>query len=396
MEPEALAGLCARISAIEPKLVAALSLGDFAAGIGYEPEGTVAKVSVTGVLLRSTQDAQMYRAYGEEATGYGEICSAIDAANADPSVKSILLAIDSPGGQVSGVHDAADKIASSAKPVRAHVQTLGASAAYWLASQADRVTASRGAQVGSIGAYMAVVDLSGAAEKEGVKVHVISSGPFKGAGVPGAPINADQLAEMQGRINAIRDEFVADIAKGRGESPTRINESADGRVYSSVESVSRGLIDSLASDPVEQMNKAETMKDIAALLKDHAAHAALISEKMLAGIGADEIRAEIEKVNQANALEALKAELAKATADVEAAKAAKVAADAKIAELEKSLAGEKVAAEKLKALGDGAKAADKVLADPPKQEKSADEIEAMRPLDRAKYFASLAGQAQTK
>ncbi len=393
MEPAALAALCERISAIKPELVAKLALNEFVAGPGYAASGGIATVGVLGMLLRSSQDAQLYRAYGEEATGYGEIADAIDAANADPAIHSILLMIDSPGGQVAGVHDAADKIAKSAKPIRAHVQTLGASAAYWLASQAGTISASRGAQVGSIGAYMAIVDLSQAAANEGVKVHVISSGPYKGAGVPGAPISAEQLIEMQGRINAIRDEFVQDIATGRGESPTRINDSADGRVYNPTESKARGLIDLIAANPLADMKKAESMKDIAALLADHAAHAAFIGAKLAEGLATDAIRAEIEKLDRVNAVAAAKVEADKAKAEAVAAKAEKALADAKVVELEAALAAEKAASAALKALGDGAKASDKVLADPPKQEKSAEEVEAMRPLDQAKYYASLSRPA---
>jgi ClpP class serine protease len=95
----------------------------------------------------------------------------------------------------------AESVATT-KPLAAHIETMGASAAYWMASQAPRVTASRGAQVGSIDAYTVRIDASWAAEINGVQVHVISSGPYMGAGVPGVPITEAQLKDAQQGIGA--------------------------------------------------------------------------------------------------------------------------------------------------------------------------------------------------
>jgi signal peptide peptidase SppA len=374
MEPGHLEALAARLAKISPEMVARLDFEAGDSGPGYDVVDGIAQIPVAGVLLRSTQDAQLYRAFGEEATSYGEIQSAVSAANADPAVRSILFVVDSPGGQVSGVHAAADSIAKSAKPTSAHISTLGASAAYWLASQTGSVSASRGAQIGSIGAYMAVLDMSQMAAAQGIKVHVIASGPHKGAGVPGASISADQLAEMQRRIDATASEFVSDVARGRGTTPTLINESADGRVYSAVESASRGLIDSITSDPAETLKKDHAMKDVAALLKDHPEAAALIAEKLAAGVGADAIRAEVEKAKAEKAVndKIVAAEKARdeAVAQAKAAADKAEAAEKKAAEVAAKLAEVEKANAALKALGDGAKAADDVKADAAKADKT--------------------------
>ncbi len=395
MTPDALQAFLAKSARIEAGEVARLNDESLAGPASYSVADRIATVPVCGVLLKSDADAQMFRAYGEEATSYGEITTALNAAEADPGVSAILLAIDSPGGQVSGIHAVSDAVFAARKPTAAHIETLGASAAYWIASQADTISASRGANIGSIGAYVPVVDMSKMAENAGIKVHVISSGPMKGAGVPGAEVKPEHLAEVQARIDHIHGEFVADVARGRGDSPTHINESADGRVYSSGEAATRGLVDSISSSPNDSLKKVYTMKDFAALLKDHADHAALIGENMAAGVPADVVRAEIEKA-KATAAAVLKAQAdAKALADAlegeKVAKAELAAAVAKVAELEKALASEKESAAKLKALGDGAKDAAKIVADPPapKVEKTAEEIAAMSPREQAKYYASL-------
>jgi signal peptide peptidase SppA len=398
MDPAALEAFLVKSAGIESGEAVRLADTSLASGGSYSVADRIATIPVCGVLLKSDADAQMFRAYGEEATGYGEIISAIEAAEADSAVSGILLAIDSPGGQVSGIHAVSDRVFSATKPTAAHIETLGASAAYWIASQADTVSASRGANVGSIGAYVPVVDMSKMAENAGIKVHVVSSGSQKGAGVPGAEVKPEHLAEIQDRINKIHAEFVADVVRGRGETPTPINESADGRVYSNDESVTRGLIDSVTSNPSVSLTKVYQMKDFAALIKDHPDQAALIGEKMVAGATALDVRAEIEKA-KADALVANKVADAEAARDLalkneSEAKVQLAAAVAKVAELEKALADEKAKSDALRALGDGAKEAAKILADPPaaKVEKTAEEIAAMPPREQAKYYASLPRQ----
>ena len=398
MEPGALEAFAAKIERIESGAVKALSDATLAKSAGYSVSEGTAVIPVVGVLLKSDSDAEMYRCYGEDATGYGEIADAIDAAEADPSVARIQLAIDSPGGQVAGIHAISDRIHQTVKPVTAHVDTLCASAAYWIASQADEITAPRGAQVGSIGAYVAVVDISQRAAQAGIKVHVISSGPYKGAGVPGAEIKPEHLADMQGRINKIHGEFVQDINRGRsvrGADPTRINESANGRVYSSLEAVQIGLIDRISSDPEKERKMAEAaaVKDFAALVKAHPEHAALIAEKAEAGEAVAAVRVAIEKAKAdkaaADKVAALEKEAADAKAKADAVAADLAAAQAKTAELEKALADEKAAREALAKLGAGAKPAEGVKADPPKAQdnvKKASEIEAMGGIERARFF----------
>jgi ClpP class serine protease len=71
----------------------------------------------------------------------------------DPAVSSIVLNIDSPGGQAGGINELAGMIreAGEQKPVQAYIGDLGASAAYWLASSATKITVDATAQIGSIG-----------------------------------------------------------------------------------------------------------------------------------------------------------------------------------------------------------------------------------------------------
>lgn len=175
---------------------------------------------------------------------------AVKAAAADRKVDAIVLHIDSPGGMVAGTQELADAVAEAraVKPVHAYVSDMGASAAYWVASQAQTITANRTAEVGSIGVLAVVDDFSGAFEKMGVKVHVVSTGPYKGAGVLGAPVEDKHLAYVQERVDETMGYFRAAIAAGRPAlSGKALDRVADGRVWGAAEAVDLGLIDGVGS-----------------------------------------------------------------------------------------------------------------------------------------------------
>lgn len=180
----------------------------------------------------------------------------IRAALNDDKIKSILLSIDSPGGTAAGTKELADEIAraSLAKPVFAHITDLGASAAYWIASAAPTISANEAANVGSIGTYGIVQDLSALAAKEGVKVHVVRAGHYKGMGAPGTEITAEQLAEIQRMVDAHNDLFLQGVATGRNINIEQVRQLADGRVHPAAQAKSLGLIDKVQTyeDALEQ------------------------------------------------------------------------------------------------------------------------------------------------
>jgi signal peptide peptidase SppA len=174
------------------------------------------------------------------------------AATADPSVSGILLAIDSPGGTVAGTADlAADvKAARRKKPVFAHIDDMAASAAYWIASQADQVWANQPtADVGNIGTVGTVIDESRALEAKGVKVHVIATGPLKRVGM-GTPISDEQLAYLQAIVDENQSHFDAAVRAGRGLMAEHMKEVRSGAIYTATRAKELKLIDGIR--PMEQ------------------------------------------------------------------------------------------------------------------------------------------------
>lgn len=219
------------------------AINQAARGSYRQTAGDVAVISLTGKLMK--QQASM-----GGGTSTVQARRDIRAAASDPAIGAILLRIDSPGGTAAGTKELADEItaAKAKKPVWAYVEDMAASAAYWAASQASRIIANETALIGSIGTYGVVQDTSGMAAMEGVKVHVIRAGSFKGAGTPGTEVTAEHLTEMQRTVDGLNEYFLAGVTGGRSMlTAARVRELADGRAYLAAEAKTLGLIDAIGS-----------------------------------------------------------------------------------------------------------------------------------------------------
>lgn len=167
----------------------------------------------------------------------------------DESVLAILLHIESPGGMVAGIGDVIKEIrhARTKKPVLANISDIGASAAYWLASQTDRISADEFAVVGGIGVFSLLYDTSEQFKRAGVKVHLITSGALKGQGAPGVKLKKEFLDDVQRKIDTLFEYFVEDVATGRGMSTEAVRQLADGRTFLAAVAAENGLIDIVES-----------------------------------------------------------------------------------------------------------------------------------------------------
>ncbi len=172
----------------------------------------------------------------------------LHAALDDPSVQRIVLAINSPGGQVDGVNALANMIraANETKPITAYVDGIAASGAYWLASAAGRIVADETAQLGSIGVLATVLDDREAEAKHGVKRYeVISSqSPLKRTD----PGTSEGRAQLQQMVDALAAVFIGKVAKFRGISDEKvISDFGQGAVMPAAAAVSVGMADALGS-----------------------------------------------------------------------------------------------------------------------------------------------------
>ena len=185
------------------------------------------------------------------------------AARKDSDVRGVMIKIDSPGGTVAGTKELADEVSALAesKPTHAFIEDLGASAAFWVASQASHISANQTGLVGSIGTFGVVVDSSAMAAANGIKVHVIRAGEFKGVGTPGTEVTAEQLDHHQEIINELNELFLTAVSTGRGMPIDQIRLIADGRAHVAKTAQAMGLV-----DQVETFEQAMSALDAVATL----------------------------------------------------------------------------------------------------------------------------------
>jgi signal peptide peptidase SppA len=208
----------------------------------YQNAGGIARISLAGQMTKG----------GSSFGGASSVRmrQAVRAAVADDSVHSILLHIDSPGGTVAGTGDlAADvRAADKIKPVYTYFEDLGASAAYWVGSQGRKVYANPTAEIGSIGTMTYLEDTSGAYEKAGIKVHLVSTGKYKGAWVDGLEVSDDYIKTVQTEIDDLNEHFLAGVLAGRkGMTREQLMGIADGRVFIADKAKQIGLIDEVST-----------------------------------------------------------------------------------------------------------------------------------------------------
>lgn len=162
----------------------------------------------------------------------------------DPDVSAIVFDVDSPGGNYYGTPELATKIYESRgqKPIVAQVNSLAASAAYWIASAADEIVMSPSADAGSIGVMAVHYDMSAANDEAGVKPTYIFSGQYKVEANPDEPLSDEAMAEIQRRVNEAGDVFTRQVARNRGVKPSVVrSQFGQGRIFGAADAIDRSM-----------------------------------------------------------------------------------------------------------------------------------------------------------
>lgn len=213
----------------------------------YGFEKGVAIIPVRGILAAECP-------WWMDGTSYSWIREGFDAAVSDPDVKAIVLDVNSPGGTVEGCFDLVDHIYASrgTKPIWAIQSENAYSAAYALASAADRIILPRTGGAGSIGVVACHVDVSDMLEKFGVKVTYIQYGARKTDGASEKPLSDEALACFQSEVDVMGELFVATVARNRGLAAQKIKDT-EAATFMGPAAVSLGLCDEvLAPDAAFQ------------------------------------------------------------------------------------------------------------------------------------------------
>ncbi len=204
----------------------------------------IAVVRIVGILLYDFHFPPL-------ATSARWLAATIRELAADKDVTGILLDIDSPGGVVTGVPEAADAIFAArkaGKTIIAVANPLAASAAYWLASQATKILSVPSGETGSIGVFALHVDISRALEKEGVKPTFIFAGENKTEGNALEPLSSSAREFIQGQVDLVFRQFNNEVAQGRGTTEAKVlRDFGQGRTFFSAEALRVGMIDGIGT-----------------------------------------------------------------------------------------------------------------------------------------------------
>jgi signal peptide peptidase SppA len=159
----------------------------------------------------------------------------------DPAVTGIVFDIDSGGGFVTGVPELAQYIRNNndKKPTVAFTDSMMASAAHYIGAGTSAIFSTQTADVGSIGVYSYICDVSRLYEKEGVKVELFSDGKYKGMGIQGLSLTSEQKAYLQSEVEEMGKEFKSFMRVGRKLD----DETLQGQTFNGPKGVQVGLID---------------------------------------------------------------------------------------------------------------------------------------------------------
>ena len=207
------------------------------------PEG-IAVIPVFGTLVKRAGPIDA----ASGLTSYGDLETEILDAATDPAVRAVLLDLDSPGGEASGVFDLADLVfeARNLKPMWAVANEEAFSGAYAIASAAERIFVPRTGGVGSIGVIALHVDRSARDAMEGNHYTTVFAGARKNDLNPHEILGDEARASLQAEVDRVHGLFVETVARNRALSPDAVRATEAG-VFFGEQAVQAGLADDVGT-----------------------------------------------------------------------------------------------------------------------------------------------------
>src|SRR5262245_50283545 len=197
-------------------------------------EDRIALVRVEGVILDSQSTVTELKRFGE-----------------NPTIKAIVLRIDSPGGGVvpsQEIYDAVQRVRNkNSKAVIASMGNVAASGGYYIAATTDRIIADPGTLTGSIGVIMETANVEGLLKKIGVEGIVVKSGKFKDVGSPLRKMSDEERVLLQSVMDDVHKQFIDAVAEGRAMDVSAVQALADGRIFTGRQAKDAKLVDDLGN-----------------------------------------------------------------------------------------------------------------------------------------------------
>ena len=209
----------------------------------------VALIPVSGPLMHRSlaeNGGLMSRIFGLRT--YTNLWQSIEEALNDDGIQHVVLDVNSPGGAVSGLFEITDAIynARGRKPMTALVDEQATSAAYTIASAADRVLIPRSGTAGSLGVLAMHVDESALNERIGLDFSYITSGARKADGNPDEPLSEKARADLQAEVNRLAGILFETVARNRGVDVEKLR-GQEAAVFHGQQAIDAGLADRVQS-----------------------------------------------------------------------------------------------------------------------------------------------------
>lgn len=236
-----------------------ISLGDYAQTLkdGETSPNQIAVVYAEGDIVSGKG--------GSDSIGGDTLAELMRDLRNDNDVKAIVLRVNSPGGSATASERIAREVflTNREKPVIASMGNLAASGGYQISSYATRIFASPNTITGSIGVFGVLPNFQKIANNNGVTWDSVTTGRFADSDTISRPKTAEELAIGQRVVNQIYDEFVTIVSTSRAIAKPKVNEIAQGRVWSGLEAKKLGLVDELGGidDAIQAAAKAAKLGD---------------------------------------------------------------------------------------------------------------------------------------
>ena len=177
-----------------------------------------------------------------------DIVRELKAHRENPSIRAVVMRINSPGGVVAPtqeLHDAVLRLRQARKPVVASLGAVAASGGYYVAVACDQIYANPGTLTGSIGVIMQLANFEQLMKKVGVDYVVVKAGQFKDIGNVGRAMTPDERRVMQALLDDVHGQFIDAVATGRKLPREDVVRFADGRVFSGTQAKELRMVDAL-------------------------------------------------------------------------------------------------------------------------------------------------------
>jgi len=202
----------------------------------------ISVIKLEGIISDSSGNSIL-----RDATSSNQVLELIVKATNDPTVKGIVIRVNSPGGTVAASQEIYQAIlkARKRKPVVITMGDIAASGGYYIASAADTIFANPGTLTGSIGVITSYFNFYDLLNKIGVKGVTIKSGKYKDIGNPTRPLTEEEKKILQALLDNSYKQFINDVSKGRKMSKEKVASLAKGLIYTGEQANKAGLVDHL-------------------------------------------------------------------------------------------------------------------------------------------------------